>query len=137
MHTYEKILGAVSMGWCDKKNKHKDMDPELAVAIAKEVYMEILGLSEGKEPCRCGTPEDCEQHPLPKPPEKKSGESCSDFKECPACKVTFAHLEIPKPKTLFELFEERRNGTWTTAETLMMDLAHIAEDYFKKSEEGA
>lgn len=33
----EEILGAVARGWCSKENEKKVMDPELAIAIAKEV----------------------------------------------------------------------------------------------------
>jgi len=42
MHTYERILEAVARGWCSDENKHKVMDTDLAVAIAKEVYKELI-----------------------------------------------------------------------------------------------
>ena len=42
MHTYERILRAVARGWCSEENSHKVMDTDLAVAIAKEVYAELL-----------------------------------------------------------------------------------------------
>lgn len=44
MHTYERILGAVARGWCSEENKHKVMDTDLAIAIAKEVYKEIMSI---------------------------------------------------------------------------------------------
>jgi hypothetical protein len=34
---WEKILGAVSRGWCHEENANKTMDIELAMAIVKEV----------------------------------------------------------------------------------------------------
>jgi hypothetical protein len=35
--SWEKILGAVSRGWCHEENANKTMDIELAMAIVKEV----------------------------------------------------------------------------------------------------
>ena len=37
----EEIIGAVARGWCDPKNSHKIMDPDLAFAISTEV-MKVL-----------------------------------------------------------------------------------------------
>lgn len=34
----ETIRGAVARGWCTPKNEHKEMDADLAEAIAIEVY---------------------------------------------------------------------------------------------------
>jgi hypothetical protein len=33
----KELLGAIARGWCSKKNSHKVMDSDLAVAISKEV----------------------------------------------------------------------------------------------------
>ena len=35
--TWEDLLGAVARGWTHETTEHKTMDPDLAVAIAKEV----------------------------------------------------------------------------------------------------
>ncbi len=37
----EKLLGAIARGWCSEKNKHKTMDPDLAIAIFDEVEKQI------------------------------------------------------------------------------------------------
>jgi hypothetical protein len=36
--TIEEIRGAVARGWCAPVNSHKEMDAELASAIANEVH---------------------------------------------------------------------------------------------------
>ncbi len=36
--TIQEIRGAVARGWCHDANRSKEMDSELAEAIAKEVY---------------------------------------------------------------------------------------------------
>lgn len=38
MIPYDQVLQAVARGWCTPKNETKTMDPELAEAIAIEVY---------------------------------------------------------------------------------------------------
>jgi hypothetical protein len=38
MIPYDEVLQAVARGWCAPKNEHKVMDPDLAEAIAVEVY---------------------------------------------------------------------------------------------------
>ena len=35
--SYEEILGAVARGWCTEGNAHKEMDSDLATAIADEI----------------------------------------------------------------------------------------------------
>lgn len=35
--TDEELLGAIARGWCHVANEHKEMDAELALAIASEV----------------------------------------------------------------------------------------------------
>ena len=35
--TYEEILGAVARGWCSRKNQHKEVDTDLAIAVSNEV----------------------------------------------------------------------------------------------------
>lgn len=40
--TWDDVLGAVARGWTHDANKHKQMDVELATAIAKEVQAMIL-----------------------------------------------------------------------------------------------
>ena len=35
--TQEEIRGAVARGWCHDKNRHKEMDSDLALAISEEV----------------------------------------------------------------------------------------------------
>ena len=42
-HEAAEILGAVARGWCHDKNKHKVVDPDLAIAIAAEVNALIGG----------------------------------------------------------------------------------------------
>lgn len=37
-HTFEEVCGAVARGWCAPENAHKEMDIDLATAIAKEVW---------------------------------------------------------------------------------------------------
>jgi len=37
----EELLGAIARGWCSEKNKHKTMDPDLAIAIFDEVEKQI------------------------------------------------------------------------------------------------
>lgn len=37
----EKILGAVARGWCYPENENKEMDVDLATAIANEVTLEM------------------------------------------------------------------------------------------------
>ena len=39
--TTEEILGAVARGWCSPKNEKKEMDADLAEAIAKEIEAEL------------------------------------------------------------------------------------------------
>ena len=34
----EEILGAIARGWCSEDNERKQMDPDLALAIAEEIY---------------------------------------------------------------------------------------------------
>ena len=37
----EELLGAIARGWCSKKNSHKEMDSDLALAIFDEVEQHI------------------------------------------------------------------------------------------------
>ena len=37
----EELLGAIARGWCSEKNSHKNMDPDLALAIFDEVEQQI------------------------------------------------------------------------------------------------
>jgi hypothetical protein len=41
----EQILQAVARGWCAEGNTHKVMDPDLATAIADEVYKAVGDVS--------------------------------------------------------------------------------------------
>jgi hypothetical protein len=38
-HSFEEVCGAVARGWCAPANLGKEMDSDLATAIAKEVWM--------------------------------------------------------------------------------------------------
>lgn len=40
--TPEEIKGAVARGWCTPENEHKEMDTELAFAIADEILDLLL-----------------------------------------------------------------------------------------------
>jgi hypothetical protein len=46
--SWEKILGAVSRGWCHEENANKTMDIELAMAIVKEVKALYVMLPQRK-----------------------------------------------------------------------------------------
>lgn len=37
-YSIEDIRGAVARGWCDDKNRTKEMDSDLAEAITKEIW---------------------------------------------------------------------------------------------------
>ena len=37
-HSFEEVCGAVARGWCSPENSSKEMDSDLATAIAKEVW---------------------------------------------------------------------------------------------------
>ena len=47
----EEIRGAIARGWCSKKNSHKEMDADLADAIAWEVFFFIEALRAKLEAC--------------------------------------------------------------------------------------
>ena len=34
---HKQLMGAVARGWCHTQNEHKQMDPDLALAIVEEV----------------------------------------------------------------------------------------------------
>lgn len=38
MIPYSEVLEAVARGWCSPKNEHKQMDSDLAEAIALEIF---------------------------------------------------------------------------------------------------
>ena len=42
----EQITQAVARGWCHPKNAHKEMDADLAEAIADEVFKELRPFSQ-------------------------------------------------------------------------------------------
>ena len=42
--TVEGVRGAVARGWCADENAAKEMDPDLAEAITREVYALVSGL---------------------------------------------------------------------------------------------
>lgn len=47
MMTKTEIVEAVSRGWGSEKNKHKEMDPILAEAIAEEIWKANLSSNLG------------------------------------------------------------------------------------------
>lgn len=47
--TATQILQAVARGWCHPQTSHKEMDPDLAIAIAAEVNELFSPPSTGQE----------------------------------------------------------------------------------------